>query len=175
MLGKFQKENFGKHTNTNAEHFQFLQVACFIMISHSLKIFFLPAQMLYTASCLLNDEIFMHLCFWSHWGLMSLLLLFIRPKMSERQREKEEGEPFVLSTDEYLYIIFFVYIFFLLYDVNDEDFSRKVFFFISSTLGSENARFRQLINILWLIINYNVFLKSNLSSSSVAPSSKWYK
>lgn len=50
--------------------------------------------------------------------------------MSERQREKEEGEPFVLSTDEYLYIIFFVYIFyFLLYDVNDEDFSRKVFFF----------------------------------------------
>ena len=80
---------------------------------------------------------------------MSLLLLFIRPKMSERERERRgRVEPFVLSTDEYLHINFvYIFFYFLLYDVNDEDFSRKVFF-ISSTLGSENARFRQLINIL---------------------------
>lgn len=55
---------------------------------------------IYTASCLLNDEIFMHLCFWSlayiYWGLMSLLLLFIRPKI-EWVSEEGELRPFVIN------------------------------------------------------------------------------
>lgn len=82
---------------------------------------------------------------------------FIHPAKNERQSQRQRRgrvEPFVLSTDEYLYMNF-INFYFLLYDVNDEEFCRKIFF-ISSTLGSENARFRQLINILWLIINYNV-------------------
>lgn len=59
-------------------------------------------------------------------------------------KERQRVEPFVLSTDEYLHAEFYKFYFFL-QDVNDEDFST---FYIESTLGSENARFRQLINIL---------------------------